>query len=220
MAVGVLIVDDQPLVRAGLRKIFEADPGIDVLGEAGDGAVAVSAALRLRPQVVVMDIRMPGMDGIEATRRLVRAAPEGLHVLVLTTFDLDEYVFEALRAGASGFLLKDSPPEELLSAVHIVANGDALLSPAVTRRVVERFVALPPGRPDLAARVAELTTREQEVLRLLARGLTNAEMAAHLVITEGTVKTHVAHVLAKLDLRDRVQAVIFAYESGLTGPGR
>ncbi|HLM05043.1 MAG TPA: response regulator transcription factor [Blastococcus sp.] len=169
MTIGVLIVDDQPLVRAGLRKIFEADPAVEVIGEAGDGATAVSAALRLRPQVVVMDIRMPGMDGIEATRRLTRSGGEGIRVLVLTTFDLDEYVFEALRAGASGFLLKDAPPEHLLGAVRTVAAGDALLSPAVTRRVVERFVALPPGRPDLAARAAGLTTREQEVLRRLAR---------------------------------------------------
>ena len=217
MAIGVLVVDDQPLVRAGLRKVFEADPAIDVLGEAGNGNAAVTEALRLGPQVVVMDIRMPGMDGLEATRRLLRARPDGLSVLVLTTFDLDEYVFEALRAGASGFLLKDAPPEDLLAAVHTVAGGAALLAPAVTRRVIERFAALPPGRPGLAAQMAELTAREQEVLRLLARGLTNAEIAGDLVISEGTVKTHVAHVLAKLALRDRVQAVIFGYESGLIG---
>jgi DNA-binding NarL/FixJ family response regulator len=219
MGIGVLVVDDQPLVRAGLRKVFEVDPAIDVLGEAGDGHAAVAEALRLRPRVVVMDIRMPGMDGLEATRTLTRAVPGGPSVLVLTTFDLDEYVFEALRAGASGFLLKDAPPEDLLAAVHTVAGGEALLSPAVTRRVIERFAALPPGRPELAAQMAELTAREQEVLGLLARGRTNAEIAADLVISEGTVKTHVAHVLAKLGLRDRVQAVIFGYESGLTGPG-
>jgi DNA-binding NarL/FixJ family response regulator len=220
MGIGVLIVDDQPLVRAGLRKLFEVDPTIEVLGEAGDGAAAVAAALRLRPRVVVMDIRMPGMDGLEATRRLLSSGADGLHVLMLTTFDLDEYVFEALRSGASGFLLKDAPAEELLAAVHTVAAGEGLLAPAVTRRVIERFAALPPVRPDLAAHLSGLTAREQEVLRLLGRGLTNAEMATDLVISEGTVKTHVAHVLAKLGLRDRVQAVIFAYESGLTGSGR
>jgi DNA-binding NarL/FixJ family response regulator len=220
MTVGVLIVDDQPLVRAGLRKIFEVDPAIDVLGEAGDGAAAVAAARALCPDVVVMDIRMPVMDGLEATRRLTRPGGSGVRVLVLTTFDLDDYVFEALRVGASGFLLKDSPPEDLLAAVHTVASGAALLAPAVTRRVIERFATLPPGREDLAARASDLTAREQEVLRLLARGLTNAEIGAELVISEGTVKTHVAHVLAKLALRDRVQAVIFAYESGLTGPAR
>jgi DNA-binding NarL/FixJ family response regulator len=217
MAIGVLVVDDQPLVRAGLRKVFEVDPAIDVLGEAGDGNAAVTEAQRLRPQVVVMDIRMPGMDGLEATRRLLGGRPDGPAVLVLTTFDLDEYVFEALRAGASGFLLKDAPPEDLLAAVHTVAGGAALLAPAVTRRVIERFAALPPGRPELAAQMAELTPREREVLRLLARGRTNSEIAEDLVISEGTVKTHVAHVLAKLGLRDRVQAVIFGYESGLAG---
>ncbi len=214
MEIGVLIVDDQPLVRAGLRKVFEADPAIEILAEAGDGSAAVAAAERLRPDVVVMDIRMPGMDGIEATRRVVCSRADAPRVLVLTTFDLDEYVFEALRAGASGFLLKDAPPEQLIAAVQTVATGDALLSPAVTRRVIERFVALPPRRPDLAQRLDLLTAREREVLGLLARGLTNAEIAADLVLGEATVKTHVAHVLAKLGLRDRVQAVIFAYESG------
>ena len=220
MTIGVLIADDQPLVRAGLRKVFEVDPAITVLGEVGDGAAAVAAAGALHPDVVVMDIRMPVMDGLEATRRLASRDGDAVRVLVLTTFDLDDYVFEALRAGASGFLLKDSPPEDLLAAVHTVASGEALLAPAVTRRVIERFAALPPGRADLAAQIGELTAREQEVLRLLGRGRTNAEIAETLVISEGTVKTHVAHVLAKLGLRDRVQAVIFAYESGLTGPGR
>ncbi len=215
MTVGVLVVDDQPLVRAGLRKVFEIDDGISVLGEAGDGAEAVTLAGQLRPDVVVMDIRMPRMDGLAATREIVRDRNAAPVVLVLTTFDLDEYVFEALRAGASGFLLKDAPPEELIAAVHTVASGDALLSPAVTRRVVERFVALPPRRPDLAARLALLTPREREVLLMLGRGLTNAEMAGELFLGEGTVKTHVAHVLSKLGLRDRVQAVIFAYESGV-----
>ena len=213
MTVGVLLVDDQPLVRAGLRRVFEADPTITVLGEAGDGSAGVTLAGRERPDVVVMDIRMPGMDGLTATRQLAQAA-EPPAVLVLTTFDLDEYVFEALRAGASGFLLKDAPPEQLITAVHTVAAGEGLLSPAVTRRVIERFAALPAGRPDLAARLALLTSREREVLDLLTRGLTNAEIAARMVIGEGTAKTHVAHVLAKLGLRDRVQAVIFAYESG------
>jgi DNA-binding NarL/FixJ family response regulator len=219
MTIGVLIADDQPLVRAGLRKVFEVDPDIQVLGEVGDGVAAVAAAGELGPDVVVMDIRMPVMDGLEATRLLARRGVP-VRVLILTTFDLDDYVFEALRAGASGFLLKDAPPEDLLAAVHTIASGVALLAPAVTRRVIERFAALPAGRADLAARIRELTGREQEVLRLLGRGLTNAEIADALVISDGTVKTHVAHVLAKLGLRDRVQAVIFAYESGLTGPGR
>jgi DNA-binding NarL/FixJ family response regulator len=214
MTVGVLLVDDQPLVRAGLRRVFEADRSITVLGEAGDGSSGVTLAERLRPEVVVMDIRMPGTDGVTATRRLRRAADPPA-VLVLTTFDLDEYVFEALRAGASGFLLKDAPPEDLITAVHTVAAGEGLLSPTITRRVIERFAALPAGRPDLAARLDVLTAREREVLDLLARGLTNAEIATQMVIGEGTAKTHVAHVLAKLGLRDRVQAVIFAYESGL-----
>jgi DNA-binding NarL/FixJ family response regulator len=220
VTIGVLIADDQPLVRAGLRKVFEIDPAIHVVGEVGDGAAAVAAARQLHPDVVVMDIRMPVMDGLEATRTLAGHGGDGLRILVLTTFDLDDYVFEALRAGASGFLLKDAPPEDLIAAVHTIASGDALLAPAVTRRVIERFAALPPGRADLASRVGELTSRELEVLRLLGRGLTNTEIGDALVISEGTVKTHVAHVLAKLELRDRVQAVIFAYESGLTGPGR
>jgi DNA-binding NarL/FixJ family response regulator len=215
VSLGVLLADDQPLVRAGLRKVFEVDPEIEVLGEAGDGAQAVELARRLRPDVVVMDIRMPGMDGIAATRELTAEQDAAPAVLVLTTFDLDEYVFEALRAGASGFLLKDAPPESLIAAVHTVAAGDALLDPAVTRRVVERFAVLPPRRPDLADRLGRLTPREREVLGMLGRGLTNAEMAAGMFLGEGTVKTHVAHVLAKLGLRDRVQAVIFAYESGV-----
>jgi DNA-binding NarL/FixJ family response regulator len=213
-AIDVLLVDDQPLVRAGLRKVFEVDPAIRVLDEASDGAAGIALARRLRPRVVVMDVRMPGVDGLAATREIVRM-PEPPAVLVLTTFDLDEYVFEALRAGASGFLLKDAPPEQLIAAVHTVAAGDALLAPGVTRRVIERFAHLPPGRPELAAKLGLLTAREREVLALLARGLTNAEMAAELVLGEGTVKTHVAHVLFKLGLRDRVQAVIFAYESGV-----
>jgi DNA-binding NarL/FixJ family response regulator len=213
-AIGVLLVDDQPLVRAGLRKVFEIDPAIDVLDEASDGAAGVALARQLRPAVVVMDVRMPGMDGLAATRAITRFSDPPA-VLVLTTFDLDEYVFEALRAGASGFLLKDAPPEDLIAAVHTVAAGDALLAPSVTRRVIERFAHQRPGHPELRGRLGLLTAREREVLALLARGLTNAEIAAELVLGEGTVKTHVAHVLAKLGLRDRVQAVIFAYESGV-----
>jgi DNA-binding NarL/FixJ family response regulator len=213
--IAVVLADDQPLVRAGLRKVFEADPAIEVVGEAADGAEAVTLARRLRPDVVVMDIRMPGTDGIAATREVTSGTGGRPAVLVLTTFDLDEYVFEALRAGASGFLLKDAPPEDLIAGVHTVAAGDALLDPSVTRRVVERFVALPPRRPDLAARLSALTAREREVLEMLGRGLTNAEIATELFLGEGTVKTHVAHVLGKLGLRDRVQAVIFAYESGV-----
>jgi DNA-binding NarL/FixJ family response regulator len=213
-AIGVLLVDDQPLVRAGLRKIFEIDPTIRVLDEASDGAAGVALARQLRPRVVVMDVRMPGVDGLAATRAIARFA-EPPAILVLTTFDLDEYVFEALRAGASGFLLKDAPPEDLIGAVHTVAAGDALLAPSVTRRVIERFATQRAGRPELRARLDLLTSREREVLVLLTRGLTNAEIAAELVLGEGTVKTHVAHVLTKLDLRDRVQAVIFGYECGM-----
>jgi DNA-binding NarL/FixJ family response regulator len=216
-AIGVLLVDDQPLVRAGLRKVFEVDPAIEVLDEAADGAAGIALARQLRPRVVVMDIRMPGMDGLAATREITRL-PEAPAVLVLTTFDLDEYVFDALRAGASGFLLKDAPPEDLIAAVHTVAAGDALLAPGVTRRVIDHFATQRPVRPELRARLDLLTSREREVLVLLTRGMTNAEIATELVVGEGTVKTHVAHVLAKLDLRDRVQAVIFGYESGLAGP--
>jgi DNA-binding NarL/FixJ family response regulator len=212
--IGVLLVDDQPLVRAGLRKVFEIDPAIHVLDEASDGAAGVALARQLRPRVVVMDVRMPGVDGLAATREIARF-PDPPAVLVLTTFDLDEYVFEALRAGASGFLLKDAPPEDLIAAVHTVAAGDALLAPGVTRRVIERFIAQRRSRPELRSLLDHLTTREREVLGLLARGLTNAEIATELVLGEGTVKSHVAHVLGKLGLRDRVQAVIFGYEAGI-----
>jgi DNA-binding NarL/FixJ family response regulator len=215
----VLIADDQALVRVGLRKILESEPETDVVGEAGDGEDAIAAAGRLRPDVVLMDIRMPVLDGIEATRRLVGAQP-GARVLILTTFGLDGYVFDALRAGASGFMLKDAPPEEIAAAVRIVASGEALLAPAVTRAVVEEFVkqgpAAPVGPPPA---VADLTPREREVLDLLARGLSNSEICGRLVISEATAKTHVARILQKLDLRDRVQAVIYAYESGLVAPG-
>jgi DNA-binding NarL/FixJ family response regulator len=215
----ILIVDDQALVRAGFRMILEAEEDIEVVGEAADGREAVEAATSLRPDVVLMDVRMPEVDGIEATRRLL--AEDGqAKVVMLTTFDMDEYVYEALRAGASGFLLKDVPPEQLVAGIRSVASGDALLAPSVTRRVIEEFVRRPPDSvrtppPGLG----ELTTREVEVLKLMARGLSNAEIAADLVVSETTVKTHVAHVLMKLGLRDRVQAVVFAYESGLVQPG-
>jgi DNA-binding NarL/FixJ family response regulator len=216
---GVLIADDQALIRVGLRKILEAEPEMSVLGEAADGAEAVAAAARLRPDVVLMDIRMPVLDGIEATRRIVAAQPAA-RVLMLTTFGLDGYVYDALRAGASGFMLKDAPPEEIAAAARIVANGEALLAPAVTRSVIEEFARRePPPAPTAPPAVGELTPREREVLDLLARGLSNPEICRRLVISEATAKTHVARVLQKLDLRDRVQAVIYAYESGLVVAG-
>ena len=215
MTVRVLIVDDQALVRTGLRKILDADPDLEIVGEAADGAEAVREARRLRPDVVVMDIRMPVLDGLEATRRLCAQTEGPQRILILTTFDLDEYVYDALRSGASGFMLKDAPPEELIAAVRVIAAGDGLLAPAVTKRVIERFAELPEPRGRTADGLDELTAREHEVFALLARGLTNAEIAAELVITEGTAKTHVARVLGKLDLRDRVQVVIYAYERGL-----
>jgi DNA-binding NarL/FixJ family response regulator len=214
--IDVLVVDDQPLMRAGFKAVLEAAGDIRVVGEAGDGEDAVAAARALRPDVVLMDIRMPGVDGLEATRRL-----EGHRVLVLTTFGLDEYILEALRAGASGFLLKDAPVAELVGAVRAVAAGDAVLSPAVTRRLLDQVGRrLPaPLRMD-AQRAAGLTDREREVLHTLAAGLTNAEIARALVVAEPTVKTHVSNVLQKLGLRDRVQAVIWAYENGLVEPAR
>ena len=215
----LLIADDQALVRVGLRKILESEPELTVVGEAGDGEDAVAAARRLRPDVVLMDIRMPVLDGIEATRRIVVAQPS-TRVLILTTFGLDTYVFDALRAGASGFMLKDAPPEEIAAAVRIVASGEALLAPAVTRAVVEEFARRqPPPAPTPPAAVDELTPREREVLDLLARGLSNPEICERLVISEATAKTHVARILQKLGIRDRVQAVIYAYESGLIAPG-
>jgi DNA-binding NarL/FixJ family response regulator len=213
----VLVADDQELVRTGLCTILERS-GLDVLGEAADGRAALHEARRLRPDVVLMDVRMPVMDGIAATRELVAGRPEGHpRVLVLTTFDLDEYVFEALRAGASGFLLKDAPPERLVAAIHAVRDGEALLAPQITRRLVERFAL--PARPAPAG-LDELTAREREVLTLVARGLSNAEIAERLVLTLPTVKTHVSRVLMKLGLRDRVQAVVLAYEAGLVTPLR
>jgi DNA-binding NarL/FixJ family response regulator len=215
----VLIADDQALVRVGLRKILESEPEMSVVGEAADGEDAVSAARRLRPDVVLMDIRMPVLDGIEATRRIVGAQPT-TRVLILTTFGLDGYVYDALRAGASGFMLKDAPPEEIAAAARIVASGEALLAPAVTRAVIEEFARQPPAAPPTPPRgVAELTPREREVLDLLARGLSNPEICERLVISEATAKTHVARILQKLGLRDRVQAVIYAYETGVVAPG-
>jgi DNA-binding NarL/FixJ family response regulator len=215
----VLVADDQALVRVGLRKILEAEPEVDVVGEAADGEDAVERARELRPDVVLMDIRMPVLDGIEATRRIVSSQP-ATRVLVLTTFGLDTYVFEALRAGASGFMLKDAPPEEIAAAVRIVASGDALLAPAVTRAVVEEFARRTPSTPPAPPpAVAELTPREQEVLGLLVRGLSNPEICERLFISDATAKTHVARILQKLGVRDRVQAVIYAYESGLVSPG-
>ena len=215
----LLIVDDQALVRVGLRKILENEPETTVVGEASDGQHAVASARRLRPDVVLMDIRMPVLDGIEATRRIVGAQP-GTRVLILTTFGLDDYVYDALRAGASGFMLKDAPPEEIAAAVRIVASGDALLAPAVTRAVIEEFTRVPARpQPAVPRAVGELTPREREVLDLLIRGLSNPEICRELVISEATAKTHVAKILQKLGLRDRVQAVIYAYETGLVSPG-
>jgi DNA-binding NarL/FixJ family response regulator len=215
----VLIADDQALVRVGLRKILESEPELEVVGEAGDGEDAVAEARRLRPDVVLMDIRMPVLDGIEATRRIVAAQPSA-RVLVLTTFGLDTYVYDALRAGASGFMLKDAPPEEIAAGVRIVASGDALLAPAVTRSVIDEFArrqsAAPPSAPPA---LDELTPREREVLDLLARGLSNPEICERLFVSEATAKTHVARILQKLGLRDRVQVVIYAYETGLITAG-
>lgn len=208
----VLIADDQPLVRAGLRKIAETDSAIVVVGEAEDGARAVALGLALAPDVVLMDIRMPIHDGIEATRRLLARGFMG-RVVVLTTFGLDEYVVGALRAGASGFILKESPPEEILHAIRVVAGGDALIAPTVTRAVIAELGGRP-VRAELAPRLETLTPREREVLDLLVRGLSNAEIANRLVVGEGTVKTHVAHILGKLGVRDRVQAVVYAYDAG------
>jgi DNA-binding NarL/FixJ family response regulator len=209
----ILLVDDQPLVRAGLRRILEVDDRLLVVGEAEDGQRAVEQALALRPDVVLMDIRMPILDGIEATRRIADAEIPA-RIVMLTTFGLDELVVAALRAGASGFILKESPPEEIIEAVRVVARGDALIAPQVTRAVLDELHRHP-ARLELQAKLEALTPREREVLELLARGLSNAEIAAELVVGEGTVKTHVAHVLAKLGVRDRVQAVVYAFEAGV-----
>ncbi len=216
----VAIVDDQAMVRAGFTSLLDAEPDIEVVGDAADGEAAVELVCRLKPDVTLMDIRMPLLDGISATRRLVEARVE-TRVLVLTTFDLDQYVFDALRAGASGFLLKDATAEELASAIRVVAAGESLLAPGVTRRVIDAFVRRAPTAPRTTAdpRLSSLTPRELEVLGLIARGLSNHDIAERLYVSEGTTKTHVSNLLAKLGLRDRVQAVVFAYEAGVVVPG-
>jgi DNA-binding NarL/FixJ family response regulator len=220
VTIRVLVVDDQPLIRAGFHKMVEARPDLEVVGEAADGAEAVAQARRLSPDVVLMDIRMPTMDGLEATRQLAGpGVANPTKVLILTTFDLDEYVYEALRAGASGFLLKDAPPEELAAAIRVIAAGEALLAPSVTRRLIQRFADQPAPKKVDAKALGRLTDRETEVLRLLARGLSNAQIATELVVSETTVKSHVAHLLMKLGLHDRVQAVVLAYETGFVQPG-
>lgn len=218
MTIRVAIADDQGMVRAGLRSLLEGEPDIEVQAEAPDGEHAVAAIRRYRPDVALMDIRMPNLDGLAATRRVVAEGVE-TRILVLTTYDLDEYVFEALRAGASGFLLKDAPAEELIAGVRAIARGDSMLAPAITRRVIEEFARVPRPDSELAARAGWLSDRELDVLRLLARGLSNRELAEALIVSEATAKTHVSNVLAKLGLRDRVQAVVFAYESGIVRPG-
>ena len=212
MSIRVLVADDQSMVRAGFRMLLSSQEDIEVVAEASNGVEAVEKAARFEPTVVLMDIRMPELDGLEATRRIL-SADEAARILILTTFDHDEYVYEALRAGASGFVLKDDPPEQLLAAIRTVAGGEALLSPAVTKRVIAQFTRLP--RPTPARRLDELTERELEVFRLIARGLSNAEIGQELYISDTTVKTHITHILQKLDLRDRVQAVVLAYETGL-----
>ncbi len=218
----ILLVDDQALVRAGFRMILDAEPEMEVVGEASDGREAVDQVRALSPDVVLMDIRMPELDGLEATRRILSSTSNGEapKILMLTTFDLDEYVYEALRAGASGFLLKDTPPEQLVGAIHVIAEGDALLSPSITRRVISEFVRGTGPKPQTQfPRLQDLTARELEVLKQIARGHSNAEIAKALFVSETTVKTHVARILMKLQLRDRVQAVVLAYEAGVVQPG-
>ncbi len=220
MSIRVLVADDQSMVRAGFRMLLSGEGDIEVVAEASTGLEAVEKAGRFQPRVVLMDIRMPELDGLEATRRILAADPSA-RVLILTTFDLDEYIYEALRAGASGFVLKDDPPEQLIAAIRTVAAGDALLSPSVTRRVIGRFTRIP--HPTPPAELDQLTARERDILRLIAEGLSNAEIGERLYISETTVKTHVTHVLQKLNLRDRVQAVVLAYRTGLVehaGAGR
>ncbi len=220
MTVRVLLADDQELVRAGLEMIIDAADGLEVVGNASDGSKAVELARSVRPDVVLMDIRMPSLDGIEATRRITGGKSDAPRVLMLTTFDHDEYVFEAFAAGASGFLVKDAPREQILEGIRAVAAGEALASPSVTRRLIERFVDAPAAVPEARKELDELTPREREVLELIACGLSNAELAARLYLSEKTIKTHVGRILMKLQLRDRVQAVVFAYETGIVAPGR
>jgi DNA-binding NarL/FixJ family response regulator len=220
MSIGVLIADDQALFRSGFRMVLEAEGDIEVVGEAATGRQAIDSTRRLKPDVVLMDVRMPELDGIAATREIVGDGEQAARVLILTTFDLDEYVYDALAAGASGFLLKDAQPEELVAGIRVVASGEALLAPTVTRRLIEDFSRARPGRMEPPPGLEELTPREREVLGLLAQGLSNAEIAGRLIVEETTVKTHVARVLLKLGLRDRVQAVVLAYESGVVTPGQ
>jgi len=218
VSIRVLLVDDQAMVRAGFRMILESDPDIEVVGEAASGDQGVASTRRLRPDVVLMDVQMPDGDGLAATRQITEDAELDSLVVILTTFERDEYVFEALQAGASGFLLKNAPPEELLNAVRVVAAGEALLAPSVTRRIIEQFVRRA-IKPDVCEQLESLTQREREVLIMLARGRSNAELAGELFVSAGTIKTHVSRLLVKLGLRDRVQAVVLAYESGLVTPG-
>ena len=219
MTIRVLLADDQTLVRGGFRMILRAEPDIDVVGEAADGAEAVALAHELAPDVVLMDVRMPNVDGIEATRRIVSGSERAPHVLVLTTFDLDEYVYEALRAGASGFLLKDTLPDDLLTAIRVVAAGDALIAPAITRRLIEEFAHRPEPSEASKKPVTGLTVREVEVLGMVAKGLSNTELAQELFMSPATAKTHVSRLLTKLQARDRAQLVMIAYETGLATPG-
>jgi DNA-binding NarL/FixJ family response regulator len=216
MTIRVLVADDQSMVRAGFRMLLSGEEDIEVVAEAANGLEAVEKAARFEPTIVLMDIRMPELDGLQATKRIL-AADKAARILILTTFDLDEYVYEALRAGASGFVLKDDPPEQLLAAVRTVAGGDALLSPAITKRVIKQFIRMPQTTPP--TELGDLTERELDVFRLIARGLTNAEIGRELYISDTTVKTHITHILQKLNLRDRVQAVVLAYESGLVEAG-
>jgi DNA-binding NarL/FixJ family response regulator len=219
MSVRVVLVDDQALIRTGFKMILESEDDIEVVGEASDGEQAITLTRSVRPDVVLMDVQMPTMDGLEATGRIVREANIPSRIVILTTFERDDYVFEALRAGASGFLLKNAPSEELVHAVRVVAAGDALLAPSVTRKVIEGFIRRPAHRSN-EVELRRLTERETEILKLLATGKSNSELAAHLFVGEGTIKTHVSSVLTKLGIRDRMQAVIFAYESGLIEPGQ
>ena len=218
MSIRVVIADDQSMVRAGFRSLLQEEPDIEVVADAADGEQAVAAVRRYKPDVALMDIRMPNVDGLQATRQIVEGG-SATRILILTTFDLDEYVYEGLRAGASGFLLKDASPEQLIAGIHVIAEGEAFLAPSVTRRVVEAFARLPAQQTELQHALETLTPREREVLRLLASGRSNSEIASELVVSAATAKTHVRNVLAKLDLRDRVHAVVFAYESGLVQPG-